>query len=92
MWILPPWLVPSNSTVKDGAACVGGRKAIPLCPATVIAERIIMTQTLRTPPHEPPQPSVICEQLTVWQMVLVAVAIIFVGTIALIFWPNPGGY
>lgn len=49
-------------------------------------------QTLRTPPHEPPQPSAICKQLTVWQMFLTAVAIIFVGTIALIFWPNPGGY
>lgn len=49
-------------------------------------------QTLRTPPHEPREPSVICEQLTVWQMFLVAVAIIFAGTIALVFWPNPGGY
>ena len=48
--------------------------------------------TPRTPPHEPREPSVICEQLTVWQMLLVAVAIIFVGTIGLIMCPNPGGY
>ena len=48
--------------------------------------------SIKAPPHEPPEPSVICEQLTVWQMFLVAVAIIFVGTIALVFWPNPGGY
>lgn len=89
MWILPPWLVPSNSTVKDGAACVGGRKAIPLCPATVIAERIIMTQTLRTPPHEPPQQ---CKPHTPFQMALFAVAgavLFYGGMIAL---PHIGGY
>lgn len=48
--------------------------------------------TLRTPPREPPEPSGICEQLTVWQMVVCAVAgaVLFYGV--MIALPNVGGY